>query len=55
MSSTLWDLKVSQRCPFSPFLYVMVMSVLMSDAVASLAGEDQAALAERRLAELLYA
>ena len=46
---------ISQGCPLSPFLSVMMMSALMKDAVARLGARDQELLSTRRLAELLYA
>ena len=46
---------ISQGCPLSPFLFVMMMSVLMKDAVARLGARDQELLNTGRLAELLYA
>ena len=45
----------SGGCPLSPFLFVMLITVLMKDAVDVLAEEDKAALADGHLAELLYA
>ena len=46
---------ISQGCPLSPFLFVMIMSVLMNDAAAQLNAEDQQQLQKGLLAELLYA
>ena len=46
---------ISQGCPLSPFLFVMLMSVLMKDAVDRLPEGDKDLLREKRLAELLYA
>lgn len=46
---------ISQGCPLSPFLFVMLMTVVMVDVAAKLPDEDQAALAQGSLAELLYA
>ena len=46
---------ISQGCPLSPFLSIMVMSIIMQDAASSLLAEDQKRLAEGTLGELLYA
>ena len=46
---------ISQGCPLSPFLFVMLMTVLMSDATAKLTSADHQLLQQGRLAELLYA
>jgi hypothetical protein len=46
---------ISQGCPLSPFLFVMVMSVLVHDAVHSLSQEDQQMYEDGRLSTLLYA
>jgi len=46
---------MSQGCPLSPFLFVMLMSVLMQDAEDKLPPEDQELLRQGSLAELLYA
>ena len=46
---------ISQGCPLSLFLFVMLMSVLMADARASIPQADQILLDSEDLAELLYA
>ena len=46
---------ISQGCPLSPFLFVMLMTVMMQDAVEKLPPEDREALRQGSLAELLYA
>ena len=46
---------ISQGCPLSPFLFVMLMSVLMEDAKSKLQGEDLEMLRRGVLADLLYA
>ena len=46
---------ISQGCPLSPFLFVMLMSVLMQDAADMLPLEDRELLRQGSLAELLYA
>ena len=46
---------ISQGCPLSPFLFVMLMSVLMVDAVGLLSPSDQEFVRSGSLAELLYA
>lgn len=46
---------ISQGCPLSPFLFVMLMSVLMSDAKTKLDPQDSDLLERGILAELLYA
>ena len=46
---------ISQGCPLSPFLFVMVMSVIMREAAAEMSSDHQQRLADGRLGELLYA
>ena len=46
---------ISQGCPLSPFLFVMIMTVLRTDAAAQLNIQDQERLRAGTLAELLYA
>ena len=46
---------ISQGCPLSPFLFVMLMTVLMYDAAQSLPENDRKLLLSGDLAELLYA
>ena len=46
---------ISQGCPLSPFLFVMLMSVMMNDAVSSLSCESQALYGKGSLDSLLYA
>ena len=46
---------ISQGYPLSPFLFVMVMSVIMYDTVADLGPADKALLSHDRLATVLYA
>jgi hypothetical protein len=46
---------ISQGCPLSPFLFVMLMSVMMEDAVGSLRPESQALYGKGSLDSLLYA
>lgn len=45
---------ISQGCPLSPFLFVMLMSVLMMDAVRRLSPTQQQAYARGELLALLY-
>jgi len=44
-----------QGCPLSPFLFVMIMSVLMVDAVRELPECDKSLLLKGDLSDLLYA
>ena len=46
---------ISQGCPLSPFLFVIVMSVVMREAAAEMSSDHQQRLADGRLGELLYA
>jgi len=46
---------ISQGCPLSPFLFVMLMSVMMKDAVGTLCPESQALYGKGSLDSLLYA
>jgi len=46
---------ISQGCPLSPFLFVMIMTVLKRDAADALPPEDQERLRRGTLSEILYA
>ena len=46
---------IVQGCPLSPFLFILVMSVLMHDAYSLLQGSAAKAVAAGRLYDLLYA
>ena len=46
---------ISQGCPLSPFLFGMVMTVLMTDARAMLSTAAQTAIANDELEDVLYA
>ena len=46
---------ISQGCPLSPFLFVMLMTIVMQDAVAMLPAEDRAKIEKHDLAAVLYA
>ena len=46
---------ISQGCPLSPLLFVMVMTVVLEDAVARLGEADQLLIQRHTLAALLYA
>ena len=46
---------ISQGCPLSPFLFVMLMTILMHDASLELPHEDQELLQKGCLASMLYA
>jgi hypothetical protein len=47
--------RIPQGCLLSPFLFVMLMTVMMHDAVEKLPPEDRDLLRRGSLAELLYA
>ena len=46
---------ISQGCPLSPFLFVMLMSVLMHDALSKLSPADKDLVEKGCLEDLLYA
>jgi len=46
---------ISHGCPLSPFLFVMVMTVVLEDAVRELSADDQQLRLSGLLSELLYA
>jgi hypothetical protein len=46
---------ICQGCPLSPFLFVIVMTVLMDVARAQLGQESQEAIGQNRLYDILYA
>ena len=46
---------ISQGCPLSPFLFVMVMSVIIQDSIHLLPEEDRESLKLNSLATILYA
>jgi hypothetical protein len=46
---------ISQGCPLSPFLFVMLMSVITNDAIANLSTESQQQLVNGSLDVVLYA
>ena len=46
---------ISQGCPLSPFLFVMLMTVVVHDATASLSPELKEAVAQGKLNTVLYA
>ena len=46
---------ISQGCPLSPFLFVMLMTVVMHDAVCSMSSAAQAAFTSGSLDVVLYA
>ena len=46
---------ISQGCPLSPFLFVMLMTVAMEDAVVELGDEDKDQHRRGALASILYA
>ena len=46
---------ISQGCPLSPFLFVMVMSVLMADAVEDLTPPARKAYSDGLIFPILYA
>jgi len=46
---------ISQGCPLSPFLFVMIMSLVVTDAVAQLPDEDKTKFSTGDLSALLYA
>ena len=47
--------EMSQGCPLSPFLFVMMMSVIMHDSIHALPSEDRESLKLNNLANVLYA
>ena len=46
---------ICQGCPLSSFLFIIVMTVIMHDAVASLAPSSAQAYSDSRLFDVLYA
>jgi len=46
---------ICQGCPLSPFLFIIVMTVIMHDAVASLGPSSALAYSDSRLFDVLYA
>ena len=46
---------ISQGCPLSPFLFIMMMTVLMTDSVRELSQEAQQAYSNYELHTFLYA
>jgi hypothetical protein len=46
---------ISQGCPLSPFLFIMLMTVVMADAVSMLPDADKELVDKHELAALLYA
>ena len=46
---------ISQGCPLSPFLFVMIMTIVMKDAEAQLTAMDRQSLKQHNLGALLYA
>ena len=46
---------ISQGCPLSPFLFGILMTVLMTDAQAKLGNEAKAAYERHELEEVLFA
>ena len=46
---------ISQGCPLSPFLFIVLMTVVIADSVRELDAEAQAAFQQGRLAVQLYA
>ena len=49
------EVGISQGCPLSPFLFGMVMTVLMTDARASLTEEARQAVERQELEDVLFA
>ena len=52
LPTALWDMP---KLPLSPFLFIVLMSVLMQDAKAKLSPQSLQAIQQDRLFEVLYA